>query len=168
MRGEIAMKYRRTIIAATLGLLCISALWIMGAATTDGGPPIVKLIRAKVANLRAFGAGVNLTVEQLARVQAIRAKHSAEIAAAAAHIVENKRALRDATLAQNPDPQAIRKAADDLGQAIGNACVLASQLLGEGRGLLTEEQAARVRDLLASKDAAEDAWLQTIGAKAGQ
>jgi len=64
--------------------------------------------------------------------------------------------LRKAVLAKDADEAAIRKAAADLGNSIGDAAVLFSKAAGEARPVLTPEQIERLEKFLSERDGAGD------------
>ncbi len=59
-------------------------------------------------------------------------------------VAEKRRALRDATLAENPNEATIRDAADELGKAIGDAAVVGSKIKAEIHKVLTPEQQEKI------------------------
>jgi Spy/CpxP family protein refolding chaperone len=83
---------------------------------------------------------LNLTDAQKAKIKDTVAAKKPEIARVAQGVWEKRTALADAVLADRPDEQAIRKAADELGKAIGDAAVLASKVAGEVKPVLGSEQ----------------------------
>jgi Spy/CpxP family protein refolding chaperone len=85
----------------------------------------------------------------------------ADIAAAVKPVIEAKRALHNAVLADDPDDAAIRNAADALGTLIGNAAVTFADIRVEvfENAQLTPEQMQRFAEFKADADASIDALL---------
>jgi len=91
-----------------------------------------------------------------------------EIGILAIAIAEKRGTLREAALSEHVNKDEIREAASELGKAIGDATVLASNLLREVRQVLTPDQIEKMEAL---RDARENAveWLKEIaGAKPGE
>ena len=77
-----------------------------------------------------------------------------------ADVIESSLALRKAVTSETANEEAIRKAADDLGAAIGDAAVLASGFVGEAREVLTPEQAQLLEEFMAERESRVDTWLE--------
>jgi Spy/CpxP family protein refolding chaperone len=103
---------------------------------------------------------LDVTAEQRDAIRKIVQSHRSEIVEVAKPIVEKRRALRDATLAKEPNEAAIRTAANDLGKAIGDAAVLASKVKAEVAKVLTPEQMHRVEAFRGQSDSAIDGLLE--------
>jgi Spy/CpxP family protein refolding chaperone len=125
-------------------------------------PPIVKLVTANVARWLLLKAELGLTEQQRSAIMALAEARRSKRAPVAAAAIQKKRALREAVLADKPDAAAIRAAAMDLGKAIGDAAVAASEGIAQGRNILTPEQRDKIRACLAACDSAEDAWLKEL------
>jgi Spy/CpxP family protein refolding chaperone len=151
---------------AALGLGGTLAAGAGGAAV--GGPfrgKIREFILGRLGSLAALRAELGLTDEQRGKVAAAVAARKAQIGPVARRMVDRRRALRDAVLEESPDEKKIREAAGRLGEAIGDAAVLASQVVGEVRPTLTAEQRKRIEQARAEHDKAVDALLKELFAE---
>jgi len=99
--------------------------------------------------LRARAKELDLTDEQKAEIREIVKSHAEEIKAAKEAVEAKRQALRDLVRADKVDESAIRKAADELGTAIGNGAVLRAKVRAEIREVLTEEQRAKADEMQA-------------------
>jgi Spy/CpxP family protein refolding chaperone len=150
-----------------IGLCLISAAFVggVGAAGStaadwarghgDGGP-LRALFTGQVGRFMTLRSELDLTAEQKESIHKIVASHRQEIVAAMKPVVEKRRALREAATATNPDEKAIRAAATDLGNALGDAAVLGSKIKAEVVGVLTPEQKQTIDEFRKHSDAAVD------------
>lgn len=151
------------------GLLGVALLWSLsgvGEAAGAGGlrlamanRPAGRLVSEVVGRLLILRSQLNVTEEQREKVETIVKSHRDEIGPLAKFLVAKGRALRAAVTADTPDEQTIRRAADDLGKAIGDAALLASKVRGEVRAVMTPEQIKAIEEFRAGKDGAVDRWL---------
>src|SRR6185369_12358661 len=112
-------------------------------ATAQSGAahrPLVNFIRAELGRLMVLKSELDITDAQKEQIKTILQSHKAEIAQVAKPLVDKKRALRDAVMADAPDEKAIRAASDDLAHSIGDAAVLASKIKQEVAVVLTPDQ----------------------------
>ncbi len=121
--------------------------------------PLGRLIMGNFGRVLVLRSELNVTPEQKEKIHQILKSHKAEAAPIAKSLTEKGRALRKAVLADNSDEAAIRKAADELGKAIGDAAVLASKVGGEVKPVLTQEQRERIGKFLREQDEAKDKFL---------
>jgi Spy/CpxP family protein refolding chaperone len=103
-----------------------------------------------------------VTAEQREKFRDMLAEHRTEIVGVAKPVVEKRRALRDAVLADHPDESAIRSAANDLGKAIGDAAVLAAKVKPEVSKVLTSEQRDKIKQFRTKNDKAVDEFIDKI------
>lgn len=152
-------------------LVGVAAVWATGcvgrgpeafAMGRFGNRPVMKEMSEVLGRFLILRSQLNVTDEQRAKIKEIVQGHSDEIVPIAKSIVEKNRALRRAVLAEAPDDQAIRRAADDLGKAIGDAAVLASSVRGQTRKVMTAEQIGKIEEFRAAKDAAVDKLLEKL------
>ncbi len=68
-------------------------------------------------------------------------------------------------ISANPDEKTIRAAADDLGNAIGNAAVLASRIRGQIAPILTDQQRQEIKDFRSQSDQAVDDFFAKVAAE---
>jgi Spy/CpxP family protein refolding chaperone len=154
-----------------LGAAALAALGMSGtlAATAgsggEGGPfrgRIRQFVVGRLGCLAALRADLGLTDEQRGKIAAAVRERKDQVGPVARKLVERRRALRDAVLEPSPDEQKIREAAAKLGEAIGDAAVLASQVVGDVRPVLTDEQRKRIDQARADHDKAVDGLLKEI------
>jgi Spy/CpxP family protein refolding chaperone len=126
-----------------------------GRGHGDGGP-LRALMSGQIGRLMTLRSELDLTAEQKESIHKIVDGHKQEIRDVMKPVAEKRRALRDATIATNPDEKAIRAAATDLGNALGNAAVLGSKIKAEVVTVLTPEQKQRVDEFRKHADAAVD------------
>jgi Spy/CpxP family protein refolding chaperone len=123
---------RRTVVATMMAALVACSLGAMAApriASRGGeGGLLRNFFRDRMGSLIKLSQDVDLTQEQREKIHQIVMEHRSEIAGVAQPIVEKRRVLRDAVLADKPSDEAIRSAANDLGKAIGEAAVLAARV----------------------------------------
>jgi Spy/CpxP family protein refolding chaperone len=158
------------IIAALLmaGLLVCS----LGAAAVPGFPagegkagPLKLLIQGQIGRMMTLRSELEVTQEQRDRIRQILESHRSEIVAVVKPLVKNRRALRDATLAENADDAKIRAAANDLGKSIGDAALVAAKLKGEVGKLWTPEQSQKIEEFRSQSDAAVDKFVEKIASQ---
>ena len=147
------MLYTRPMAYVLAGLLGVAAI---------AGPPIVRtantaehgkwadmalgrLISGHIGRLMVLRSELDLTDQQKAKLKETIGPRKPEIAKAAKGVWEKRTALVDAVLAEQPNEEAIRHAADDLGKAIGDAAVLASKVVADVRPVLASEQREKVQ-----------------------
>jgi Spy/CpxP family protein refolding chaperone len=128
----------------------------------DGPHPFHLFLQGQIGRLMTLRSELDVTPEQRENLQVIVKNHKSEIVAVAKPIVEQKRALRDATLAKEPNEAAIRSAADNLGKSIGDAAVLASKLKGEAAKVLTPDQVKKIENFRTESDNAVDSFIAKI------
>lgn len=126
-------KVLACMLAGLVGTAVLTAPPIAGAVAKSehgrrAGGPLGRLISGHVGRLIVLRSELNLTDEQKAKVKETVVAKKPEIAKVAQGVWEKRTVLVDAVLADQPDEQTIRKAADDLGKAIGDAAVLASKV----------------------------------------
>jgi len=106
---------------------------------------------------------LGLTDEQAAKFKDVSAKYKDGIAAAREKVGEAHRALRAA--ADSQDTAAIRKAAADLGSAIGDRAVLLSEVCAERHAVLTPEQLDKLK---AFRETRKKAWTERRSSRKGR
>ncbi len=115
-----------------------------------------RYMMANFGHFLVLRSEVDLSDEQEEKLKDVGRKHRDEVPQMVSSVAVKFRGLRDAMLADNADEAAIRKAADDLGKAMGDAAVTASKGIGEAKAVLTPEQMASVRKFIASHDQSQD------------
>jgi Spy/CpxP family protein refolding chaperone len=105
---------------------------------------------------------LNVTAEQREQIRAIYESHRTELAAAAASLVEQKRALRDAVTDTDATEHDIRAAANKMGDAIADAAVIGRTIHRELQTVWTSEQQQLLDQYQGDKRQAVDTWLGEI------
>lgn len=118
-----------------------------------------KFVTGRVSAVVAFVRDLNLTEDQRHKVVDLVKTHRREIAAETLNLWRKRAVLRDAVLAEKTDEAAIRKAADDLGKAIGDAAVKSTFLKAKIAEILTPDQRKKVADFIQANDKAVEAFL---------
>jgi Spy/CpxP family protein refolding chaperone len=146
------------------GVIAGTATLVRSADVTSlaGRPPIARLLAGHFLRFALLRLDLNLTDEQREEMKKIAQAHRPEIAAAAAKVIGAKRSLAEEVLAEQPDEQKVRAAASKLAEAIGDAAVLASKVVPEGRKVLTPEQREKIKATRAQCQKAEDDYLKEI------
>ncbi len=103
---------------------------------------------------------LGLTDDQRAALKNLIRNHGDEIKPLVKAVITKKRALQELALGENPDPEAIRRASTDLGNAIAEAAVLGSSLAQKAKSILTPEQLTRFREMRQNREKAFDESLQ--------
>ncbi len=124
--------------------------------------PVLDFIRKHFAGLRGLKDKLQVTDEQRDTIRGIVVDNRDEIAPLVREVVARKRALREAVLTGEGGETAIRAAADELGKAIGDAAVAIGGVVGEVKGVLTDEQLEILREHRASRQAAADNLLDEV------
>ena len=162
-------------------LLVLAAVGLMGAGTFSLGVkaadvvsspttqrserPFMRFIRGEIGRWMVLRSQVDLSDDQKQQIAAVLQSHKAEIVQVVQPIIEKRRALRDAVAAANPDEQAIRAAADDLGKSIGDAAVLAWHIKQQIAPILTDQQRQDIKDFRSQTDQAVDDFMNKMAAQ---
>ena len=152
-------------------LACVLVLAMATAAWADPAPgpvaakarhgwmahtPLGKFLTGQLGRLMVLRSDLSVTDQQRADIKKILVTHKSEVVNQIKALWQKRVALRNAVLAEKTDEKAIRKAADNLGKAIGDAAVLAAKLKGQVAPILTSEQKGLVKKFLADSDKATD------------
>ena len=113
-----------------------------------GRAPFRKLIRESLGKLRGLKEDLGLTQEQKVQIGQILKAHRDEIVEAVQDVYAKRKALMKEVRSEGYSERAIRRAARDLSDAIGDACVLRAKVRKEVRALLTEEQRRKADGVL--------------------
>jgi Spy/CpxP family protein refolding chaperone len=158
-------KVLACLVAGLVVTVAVAAAPSMGAVGNyDRFPlaqtPLGKFISGQIGRLMVLRSELNVTEEQRTKLREIVLGHKTDIAKAAEGVWEKRVALRDAVLAEKPNEKAIRKAADELGKAVGDAAVLASKVAGEARPVLTDQQRDTIKECRKECQAATEKFFQ--------
>lgn len=118
------------------------------------------LIRADLGRLVTLKAELGVTDAQRSQIREIVLSHRDELKPVVRNMVEQRRRLREAVLADDINEAAIRDASATLAEPIGNMAVLAAGIAAEIRDVLTEAQKEKLRAFGESHRASMDAWLE--------
>jgi Spy/CpxP family protein refolding chaperone len=143
------------------------------AATPDAGPgrwpgaktALGRMISGNLGRLMVLRSELNLSDEQRGQVRDVLVRHRGEIVATAQAVRAKRLVLRDAVLAETADEAAIRAAAAELGEQMGEAAVKASKLKAQIAPILTEEQRALIVKFMADREQAVDRFLEQAAAR---
>jgi Spy/CpxP family protein refolding chaperone len=124
--------------------------------------PLRMLISGQFGRWLALRSELDVTTEQREKIREILKRHKSELAAALHPVVEKRRALREATLAENANEATIRAAADELGKSIGDAAVVGSKVKADVRAVLTPAQREKVTQFRQQSESAVDKFLDEI------
>ena len=125
--------------------------------------PLARMIHQHFAKHFQLKEELGLTDEQKDSLHKILRDHRDELQPVVKGVVDQHRTLREAVLADEPDEEAIRAAANQLETAIGNAAVAASEVVAELKGVLTAEQLQKLRDFHADQEMAVDEFMKHLG-----
>lgn len=151
-------------------MLGIVALWSIGLGSDSAsafgrgalaGQPNMGPLRGPVGRYLFLLSFADLTVEQRETIGTIVKSRRNEIGILAIAIAEKRRTLREAALSEYVNEEEIRGAASELGKTIGDATVLASNLLREVRQVLTPDQIEKMEALRDARESAVE-WLKEI------
>lgn len=156
---------KSVLAAALVGTLAAGAA--LAAEEGKGGRgehgPLRRLIGAQIGRMMTLKSEMDMSDEQREKIKVIVVSHRAEIAAVAKPLVDKRRALMDAVLAQPADQKAIRAAADDLGKAIGDGAVLAARIKAEVAPVFMAEQTGKMAEFRKQSEQAVDKFISEIG-----
>ena len=155
----------------TIGI-CLLAATLAGGAGVSGlaatGPlgddvpearPRRMLVSGQFGRLLTLRSELGMTTEQRTQIREIVKSHRQELATVLKPVANKRRALRDATLAENANEAAILAAADELGKAIGDAAVVGSKIKAEVHTVLTPEQREKITQFRQQSETAVDKFL---------
>ncbi len=159
--GTIGVCLLATVLAGGVGRSGLAAAGPLGDDVPEAGP-LRMLVSGQFGRLLALRSELGITTEQRTQIRGIVTSHRQEIAAALKPVADKRRALRDATLAENASEATIRAAADELGKAIGDAAVIGSKIKSEVREVLTPEQREKVTQFRQQSETAVDKLLDKM------
>ena len=124
-----------------------------------GNPAVKEFAFDRLYAMMTLKKQLKLTGEQRDDLRAILMDHKEEIRPVVDDCIAKKRSLEQAVLAENPDENAIRLAADEMAQTLGDAAVLVSKLVVESRSVLTPEQQGLLQNFRSERHASVDRLL---------
>lgn len=155
------------VVVAAIGLATLGVAWAVGPegdAESMRPAKLAQMVRSRVARMVVLRDEMDVTAEQRAELRGIFQEHRAELRPAMLEILEHKRALRAAVTAEQPDEALIRAEADALGDAIGDAAIVMSQVTGEAREVLSAEQLQMLQDAMTENREAVDEFIESAPA----
>jgi len=156
--GTIGVCLLATVLAGGAGVSGLAANGPLGDDVPEARP-LRMLVSGQFGRLLTLRSELDVTTEQRQQIRGIVKNHRQEIAAALKPVAEKRRALRDATLAENANEAAIYAAADELGKAIGDAAVVGAKIKAEIRPVLTPEQREKIEQFRQQSETAVDKFL---------
>jgi protein CpxP len=136
-------RSKQVVLATVAVLLAVPALVI---AAADAGP-------GHHHRLGVIAQELNLTQDQKDKIKAIIASHKDQLLAGMTQVKQSHQQLFDAVHGDKFDEGAIRAASQGLAAAQTEMHVLRGQIVSEVRSVLTPEQQAKAKDLLAKHKA---------------
>lgn len=162
---------RRTVViavvVAAIGLATLGVAWAVGPQ--DGAEcmrpaKLAQMLRSRIAHMVVLRDELNVTEQQRSELRGIFQQHRDELRPAMVEVLQHKRALRGAVMAEQPDEALIRAEADALGDAIGDAAIVMSQVTGEAREVLSAEQLQMLQDAMTENREAVDEFIESAPA----
>lgn len=159
--GMIGTLVLATVLAGGAGVSGLAASGPLGDDVPEARP-LRMLVGGQFGRLLALRSELDVTSEQLEQIRGVVKSHRQEIAAVLKPVAEKRRALRDATLAENANEAAIHAAADELGKVIGDAAVVGATIKTEVHHVLTPEQRQKVTKFRQGSETAVDKFLAQL------
>ncbi|MCA9038784.1 MAG: Spy/CpxP family protein refolding chaperone [Planctomycetaceae bacterium] len=107
-----------------------------------------KMMSGNIGRWMVLRSEVDLSDDQRQELKKIVKNNRPEIKSKIGALVEARMALVDQVLAEAATDEEIKAAADKLGDAIGNAAILARDLKGDVKEVLSEEQQTKIRSVI--------------------
>jgi Spy/CpxP family protein refolding chaperone len=149
-------KPTRNIVLAVAALaLAIPAFLYAGAASGAGEHGGWHGHDMAGHDMAGMAKALNLTQDQKDKVHAVFSAHKAEIGTQVTQLHQAKAALESAIHADTFDESAIRTAAQGVAQAEAEIAVIHGKIASEVRPILTAEQLAKAKELLAARQQKE-------------
>lgn len=156
------------LVVAGLGTTGVAAAPKAGDETgvwAGADTPLGRMITGTLGRLMALRSELNLSDEQRLQIRDVLVGHRREIASTVRAVRAKRLVLRDAVLTETADEAAIRAAAAELGEQIGDAVVKAAKLKAQVAPILTNEQRTLIGRFLADRDQAIDRFLKQAAAE---
>lgn len=130
------------------GILSADQMATLKAFRDEEGPGMPARMHGRMEEAAALVRKVNLTQDQLTRLSDLIASKQSALQPALTKMADAGFGLREAVLAPSPDEAAIRKAAQGVGDAVGQALPLYADLIASGRAILNPDQTAALNDFV--------------------
>lgn len=128
-----------------------------------GNSALSELLRTQIARLANLAQQVDLTEQQQEQMKNVLQQHQDLIVKHVENVWQHRSELRQAVLAEQPDEQTIRKHANELGKAIGDASVFAAQMKERVEPILTDQQRIALRQYMDNTDKDVQKFFSNIG-----
>jgi Spy/CpxP family protein refolding chaperone len=151
------MNKKRWILVSAIIVVAVGGLALVSYAGRHFPGPMGL---GPMYRLNLLSEELGLTDDQRAALKNLFKEHRKDIQPLAETMMARKRALMELVLAGNSDPDAIRKASADLGNAIADAAVEASSLARQAQAILTPDQWKKFQDMRQSRQRSFDAALR--------
>lgn len=156
---------KRLIGVCLLAMVLVGGVGAGGLAASDQGEigvavrPLRMFLSGQFGRLMTLRSELNITPEQRDQIRQIVQRHHTEIASVTKPVVEKRRALRAAALAEHPEESAIRAAAKEFGMAIGDAAVVGLKIKADAMKVMTPGQKQKISEFREQADAAVDGFM---------
>jgi Spy/CpxP family protein refolding chaperone len=147
------------ILAAAAVTLLIPAVLFAGRRTS---PPLIPSLPDPAAIAKRIVQELDLTPEQVQEIRDILASHKAELTAELTAVKTAREQQFDAIHVDSYDEAAIRAAGERVGQAETELAVTRGKIVSEVRAVLTPEQQAEAKALLANARARVESFLNRL------
>jgi Spy/CpxP family protein refolding chaperone len=133
-----------------------------GLATEIQQRPLVQFIKERFLARHCLRADLGVTEEQREEIRGIIEQQKGVMGPAVRAIIDSRRALGEAVIADPPDEAAIRAAAEQLGNAVAEAAVELSYVVPQVREVLTDDQIETLRSFREDRQASVDDFLDEV------
>jgi len=151
------MNKKRWILVSAIIVVAVGGLALVSYAGRHFPGPMGL---GPMYRLNLLSEELGFTDDQRAALKNLFKEHRKDIQPLAETMMARKRALMELVLAGNSDPDLIRKASADLGNAIADAAVEASSLARQAQAILTPDQWKKFQDMRQSRQRSFDAALR--------
>jgi Spy/CpxP family protein refolding chaperone len=128
-----------------------------------GARPVGKLFRENLGRLRALRGELGVTPEQREQIKTVLQSHKEEIVTVAREVREQHKQVRRAEKSEPLNEAAIRQAATNMAQSLGDAAVLHAKIRREVMAKLTPEQVKKIETFRRGVDGSVDKALAQAG-----
>ena len=151
------MNKKRWILVSAIIVVAVGGLALVSYAGRHFPGPMGL---GPMYRLNLLSEELGFTDDQRAALKNLFKEHRKDIQPLAETMMARKRALMELVLAGNSDPDLIRKASADLGNAIADAAVEASSLARQAQAILTPDQWKKFQDMRQSRQRSFDRALR--------
>jgi Spy/CpxP family protein refolding chaperone len=127
--------------------------------------PLGKHVIGTIGRLLVLRSELDVTAEQRERIRATVLEHRPEIAEVAQGMLKKWAALGDTVLAEEIDEKAIRAAAAEFGETLGDAAIARAKMIREVRGEFSRGQIDALKAFRAEQLRSVERLLEQVAAK---